>query len=553
MPNNQLDLSGGGPAGPFSQYLNLAAPYRAPEIRPSGWMGKTGKVAFFASQFLEGLSQGKAIKYAREEAQKNQNLNRFLATANLIRENPNLTPEQRTTVDQTMLQVLGRGVQGALGEEGGKGKGKSKGQDEGPIGHFKSLVGSFAERFTGGPHKPGEPLVKDSDFMNLLQVSTQASKGGLQQQIAEAQTQLQKGIQEEQAKVGEKGYPEPCALFANQTFMTGYNKLAQVAPDVLRQMAPLIQAPVMSEEQQEALKQLRARTGLLETQTREQELALQGYNRLRNYSGPPAASMVPVVVNPQSGTTVNVPAPESMRSGPGGAFYRLPVTEEQLSAIRKYEKWKPTSNAYMLDRNGNSLGQLDEYLPNKFRLRGTEIAIDPEALLQKGITVGPKPPTPKSLQRTWTFNSSKSRFEELTVNPETGETKPALDPKGNPITRPYRNPPDPFRQAKAEMVKILDNKRRDLGAEERNYDKLVQAIESDNQKYPTQNDKNAAKQVARDNLEKRKKQIEEDSRQMIDVTGKVYGASGLMNLLNPPDSREPAMSSAPELEDQSPN
>jgi len=136
-------------AGPFSSFLDPSqvAPstYQASQQRPSGYMGKLGKGAMIIDKFLEGMSKGRAMQYAKSRQKEADIYNRIGQTEEYVRKSdidPALQKQQIDKLEALRLGILrdqtspdAAGGGGDSGQ-GGKKKGKKDDQDQSPIVKF---------------------------------------------------------------------------------------------------------------------------------------------------------------------------------------------------------------------------------------------------------------------------------------------------------------------------------------------------------------------------------------------------------------------------------
>ena len=136
-------------AGPFSSFLDPSqiAPstYQASQQRPSGYMGKLGKGAMIIDKFLEGMSKGRAMQYAKSRQKEADIYNRIGQTEEYVRKSdidPALQKQQIDKLEALRLGILrdqtspdAAGGGGDSGQ-GGKKKKKKDDQDQSPIVKF---------------------------------------------------------------------------------------------------------------------------------------------------------------------------------------------------------------------------------------------------------------------------------------------------------------------------------------------------------------------------------------------------------------------------------
>jgi hypothetical protein len=176
--------------GPFSDAL-VPQPQQLHES--SGYEGKTGAAFGLASKFLQGLAQGRVMKYAREQQKQHKTLETVGAYVQNFMSNPRVSPEMKDKVGSQFFQIMGKSALDQLGEST-KGKGSKEGVG-GQIAHgFKSLI----EGMSGGELK-GEKLDVHglTDLMGMMQEGFKPEHQ-TQTYIDQAETLLA-GVQKEMA------------------------------------------------------------------------------------------------------------------------------------------------------------------------------------------------------------------------------------------------------------------------------------------------------------------------------------------------------------------
>src|SRR5579864_2198571 len=122
---------------PFGQTLlaNIAKTAQAgdtpsQQLPVSGYMGTTGKLAFFGDKILEGLQRGKVMAYVAEEAKRNNIYRQGLAAIESEMNDPNNTPDRLQKLQQSRDQWIMQHMAQEVG--GGEDKPKRKDASERP-------------------------------------------------------------------------------------------------------------------------------------------------------------------------------------------------------------------------------------------------------------------------------------------------------------------------------------------------------------------------------------------------------------------------------------
>ena len=95
--------------GPFSEYLQkqLEQPQQQPRL--TGYEGAMGNIANIATQFLQGIKQGRIQRFAQKQEEEEKNLNRLGAAAKMIESMPDITPEAKAQqLGEIYKQILGQ-------------------------------------------------------------------------------------------------------------------------------------------------------------------------------------------------------------------------------------------------------------------------------------------------------------------------------------------------------------------------------------------------------------------------------------------------------------
>mgnify|MGYP003328486322 CR=1 FL=1 len=84
--------------GPFSEYLQkqLEQPQQQPRL--TGYEGAMGNIANIATQFLQGIKQGRIQRFAQEQEEEEKNRGKLMAMADFVQKSPGLTPAAKQSI-----------------------------------------------------------------------------------------------------------------------------------------------------------------------------------------------------------------------------------------------------------------------------------------------------------------------------------------------------------------------------------------------------------------------------------------------------------------------
>lgn len=214
------DLNIAPQSGPFSSAL---IPQSDPMQSNTGYESKTGAVFGLASKFLQGLAQGRVMKYAREQEKTQRTFQVLGAHVQSYLSDPNIDQETKSKVGSKYFEILTKGTLDQLGEST-KGK-DSKESVGGKLAHgAKSLL----EAFSGGQLKPEKVNVGDvTDLMGMMQEGLKPEHG-VQNYIDAAQAGMRKAADE----LARKGTaPTQEELRQHPGFQQAIGQLQHYAPD----------------------------------------------------------------------------------------------------------------------------------------------------------------------------------------------------------------------------------------------------------------------------------------------------------------------------------
>lgn len=212
MPNEDIStmLGAASPyspaAGPFSNVLQSGLQPGAqpqPSQRPSGFMGTTGKLAFFGTKILEGIQKGRALSYMRSETAKENEFKGQMIDLSIRMQDA--TPDQKVALQKIQGQLVQMHLGNALDDgtdKDSKGKPKkkssspagdailSRGPDTNPEAPGEKVKGFLKEMLTGlGGGKM--PETKDTKSWLSSQLSAIGDPPGLNQQIKDRTNNIQ--------------------------------------------------------------------------------------------------------------------------------------------------------------------------------------------------------------------------------------------------------------------------------------------------------------------------------------------------------------------------
>ncbi len=150
-------------SGPFMQQLSQPA-YNPPSIQPTGYEGTGAFIANIASQFLKGVSQGRARQFAEAELDRHRKLETIQNTMKMVSTSD--LPDERK---QQLMAGLATPMANLIAWDGTNGK-KGNNKQGGAFGAIRTIF----QNMTGGPPpKKADPLEMGmgavADAINAMQ------------------------------------------------------------------------------------------------------------------------------------------------------------------------------------------------------------------------------------------------------------------------------------------------------------------------------------------------------------------------------------------------